>query len=359
MTKPTPKTELSSTDVVKKPGRSHLVIALKEVRRVSLMILLTLLVLLAVTFFMGRVMPADPVLALIGEQADESTYQTVYKQLGLDKPLIVQFGLYVKDIATGNFGIARTTGNPVLVDIGRVLPATIELATLSLILGVIAGVPLGIFAAVRRNSAWDHGVRFFSLLGHSVPNFWLGMMALVVFYAKFGWIGGSGRVSIFFIDTVDPVTGSILIDSIIARDWNLFGNALRHVIMPALILASGSMAFISRMTRSFMLEQLSQEYVLTARVKGLSRGQVIHHAFRNIKVQLVTIIILSYGGLLDGAVLTETVFAWPGFGQYLTTGLMNNDMNVVLACVLLVGVIFVSMNLFADALYRLLDPRTR
>ncbi len=359
MTKPTQETELNSADTRKKSGRSHLAIALKEVRRVSLMILLTLLVLLAATFFMGRVMPADPVLALIGEQADESTYQTVYKQLGLDKPLLVQFGLYVKDIATGNFGIARTTGNPVLVDIGRVLPATIELATLSLILGVIAGVPLGIFAAVRRNSAWDHSVRFFSLLGHSVPNFWLGMMALVVFYAKFGWIGGSGRVSIFFIDTVDPVTGSILIDSIIARDWNLFGNALRHMIMPALILASGSMAFISRMTRSFMLEQLSQEYVLTARVKGLSRGQVVHHAFRNIKVQLVTIIILSYGGLLDGAVLTETVFAWPGFGQYLTNGLMNNDMNVVLACVLLVGVIFVSMNLFADALYRLLDPRTR
>jgi len=134
---------------------------------------------------------------------------------------------------------------------------------------------------------------------------------------------------------------------------------LRHVIMPALILASGSMAFISRMTRSFMLEQLSQEYIITARVKGLSRGQVVYHAFRNIKIQLVTIIILSYGGLLDGAVLTETVFAWPGFGQYLTAGLMNSDMNAVLGCVLLVGVTFVSLNLLADALYRILDPRTR
>jgi peptide/nickel transport system permease protein len=359
MTQFTPESELSSPNGKQKSARAHLVIALIEVRRVSVMVLLTLLVLLAVTFFLGRVMPTDPVLALIGEQADESTYQTVYKQLGLDRPLIVQFGIYVKDIATGNFGIALTTGNPVIEDIRRVLPATMELATLSLILGVIAGVPLGIVAAVRRNSAWDHGVRFFSLLGHSIPNFWLCMMALVVFYAKFGWIGGSGRVSIFFIDTVDPVTGSILIDSIIAHNWEVLGNALRHVIMPALILASGSMAFISRMTRSFMLDQLSQEYVLTARVKGLSRVQVVHHAFRNIKVQLVTIIILSYGGLLDGAVLVETVFAWPGFGQYLTTGLMNSDMNAVLACVLLVGVIFVSLNLFADALYRVLDPRTR
>ncbi len=340
-------------------GRSRLVIVMYELRRVLVTVLLTLLVLMAVTFFLGRVMPTDPVVALIGEQADESTYQTVYKQLGLDRPLIVQFGIYVKDLATGNFGIALTTGNPVVDDIRRVLPATIELATLSLILGVFAGVPLGILAAVRRNSAWDHVVRFFSLLGHSIPNFWLGMMALVVFYANFGWIGGSGRVSIFFIDTVDPVTGSILIDSILAQNWVVFGNALRHVIMPSLILASASMAFISRMTRSFMLEQLSQEYVTTAKVKGLSKVKVVHHAFRNIQVQLLTIIILSYGGLLDGAVLTETVFAWPGFGQYLTAGLMNGDMNAVMACVLLVGIIFVSMNLVADALYRVLDPRTR
>ena len=359
MTQFTQDTDLSNSQELQTSSRSHLVIALTEVRRVTVMVLLTLLVLLAVTFFLGRVMPTDPVIALIGEQADESTYQTVYKQLGLDKPLIVQFGIYVKDIASGNFGIARTTGNPVMDDIRRVLPATMELATLSLLLGVIAGVPLGIIAAVKRNTAWDHFVRFFSLLGHSIPNFWLCMMALVVFYAILGWIGGSGRVSIFYIDTVDPVTGSILIDSILAQNWDVFGDALRHVIMPALILASGSMAFISRMTRSFMLEQLNQEYVITARVKGLSRGKVIYHAFRNIKVQLITIIILSYGGLLDGAVLTETVFAWPGFGQYLTAGLMNSDMNAVLACVLLVGIVFVSLNLLADALYRLLDPRTR
>jgi peptide/nickel transport system permease protein len=359
MTQFTQDPELSRPQGKQKSSRSRLVIAMTEVRRVSVMVILTLLVLLAVTFFLGRMMPTDPVLALIGEQADESTYQTVYKQLGLDKPLIVQFGIYIRDIATGNFGIARTTGNPVMEDIRRVLPATMELATLSLILGVIAGVPLGIFAAVRQNSGWDHSVRFFSLLGHSIPNFWLCMMALVVFYAKLDWIGGSGRVSIFFIDTVNPVTGSILIDSIIAHNWEVLGNALRHVIMPALILASGSMAFISRMTRSFMLEQLSQEYIITAKVKGLSRAQVVYHAFRNIKVQLVTIIILSYGGLLDGAVLTETVFAWPGFGQYLTTGLMNSDMNAVLACVLLVGVTFVTLNLLADALYRVLDPRTR
>jgi peptide/nickel transport system permease protein len=304
-------------------------------------------------------MPTDPVLAIIGEQADEITYQTVHRQLGLDKPLPVQFAIYVRDIFTGNFGTALTTGNPVAEDIMRVWPATLELATLSLILGVLAGVPLGIAAAVYRNRWIDHVVRFFSLLGHSIPNFWLGLMALVVFYARLGWVGGGGRTSIYFIDAVERVTGLILVDSLLAGNQAVFLNALSHVIMPALILASASMAFLSRMTRSFMLEQLNQEYVVTARVKGLSGAGVVWHAFRNIGVQLTTIIVLSYGGLLDGAVLTETVFSWPGFGQYLTTGLMNGDMNVVMACVVLVGTVFVTLNMVADTLYRLLDPRTR
>jgi peptide/nickel transport system permease protein len=196
-------------------------------------------------------------------------------------------------------------------------------------------------------------------LGHSIPNFWLGLMALVVFYVKLDWIGGAGRTSIFYIDAVDRVTGSILVDALIAGNQEVFFDALRHVVMPALILASSAMAFLSRMTRSFMLEQLNQEYVVTARVKGLSKGGVVWHAFRNIAVQLLTIVILSYGGLLDGAVLTETVFSWPGFGQYLTAGLMNGDMNVVLTCVVLVGAVFVTMNLVADTLYRVLDPRMR
>jgi peptide/nickel transport system permease protein len=321
--------------------------------------LVTLLGLLTVTFFIGRLMPIDPVVAIIGEQADEATYQTVYKQLGLDKPLPMQFLIYIGDVSTGDFGYSTTTGNPVLEDIARTWPATMELATLALMLGVLLGVPLGIVAAINRNSAYDHLVRFFSLLGHSIPNFWLGLMMLVVFYAGLGWIGGAGRTSLRYIDAFDPITGSILIDTILLGRWDIFVDALRHVIMPALILASGSMAFISRMTRSFMLEQLGQEYIITAKVKGLGRKGVILHAFRNIGVQLTTVIILSYGGLLDGAVLTETVFAWPGFGRYMTSGLMNGDMNVILGCVIVVGIIFVSMNIIADFLYRYLDPRTK
>jgi len=318
-----------------------------------------LLGLAALTFFIGRVMPVDPVVAIVGDQADQQTYREVYARLGLDKPLPVQFAYYLRDIATGNFGTAIGTGHPVIDDIKRVFPATLELATLALIAGVLLGVPMGVAAAVWQGRASDHIVRLFGLIGHSVPHFWLGLIALVVFYAHLGWIGGSGRLSLGFVDAVPNVTGMILVDAALDRNWEVFRDALRHIVMPALILATTSMAYLSRLTRSFMLEQLGQEYVTTARIKGLSRFRVTLHAFRNIAVQLVTVIVLAYGGLLDGAVLTETVFGWPGFGQYLTTGLLAGDMNVVLTCTLLVGLIFLTLNLLSDVLYRTLDPRTR
>jgi peptide/nickel transport system permease protein len=327
--------------------------------RLAATVAFTLLGLAALTFFIGRVMPVDPVTALVGDQADQQTYRAVHERLGLDKPIAVQFGYYLRDIATGNFGTAITTGHPVIEDIRRVFPATLELATLALLGGVLLGVPLGVAAAVWKGRWADHVVRFFGLVGYSVPHFWLGLIALVVFYAKLGWIGGSGRLSLGFVDAVPDVTGMILVDALLDRNTEVFVDALRHIVMPALILATTSMAYLSRMTRSFMLEQLSQEYVVTARIKGLSEWGVTLHAFRNIGVQLLTIVVLAYGGLLDGAVLTETVFGWPGFGQYLTSGLLAGDMNVVLTCTLLVGVIFLALNLLSDVLYRTLDPRTR
>ncbi|MGD9829131.1 MAG: ABC transporter permease [Hyphomicrobiaceae bacterium] len=331
----------------------------KAAGRLAVTVFVTLIGLLLLTFLIGRVMPVDPVLAIIGDQADEETYRKVFTQLGLDRPLYMQFLYYLHDIFTGNFGTAIATGHPVVQDIARVFPATMELATLALIGGVLFGVPLGILAAVYRGSWIDHLVRIFGLLGYSIPNFWLGLMALVVFYAGLGWIGGSGRISFHNIGVVEPVTGSVLLDAMIAGNWEVAEDAFRHVVMPALILANTSMAYISRMTRSFMLEQLNQEYVTTARIKGLSGARVTWHAFRNIGVQLLTVIVLAYGGLLDGAVLTETVFGWPGFGQYLTAGLLTGDMNVVLTCTLMIGVIFLSLNLLSDMLYRVLDPRTK
>jgi peptide/nickel transport system permease protein len=334
-------------------------VRIAAIARLVATVAVTLIGLAALTFFIGRVMPVDPVIAIVGEQADQETYRAVYVQLGLDKPLPVQFAYYLRDIASGNFGTAIGTGHPVIDDIRRVFPATLELATLALLGGVLLGVPLGVAAAVWKGRTADHVARLFGLIGYSVPHFWLGLMALVVFYAWLGWIGGSGRVSLGFMDVVPDVTGMILVDALLDGNWEVFRDALRHIVMPALILATTSMAYLSRMTRSFMLEQLAQEYVTTARIKGLSEWRVTLHAFRNIGVQLLTIIVLAYGGLLDGAVLTETVFGWPGFGQYLTTGLLAGDMNVVLTCTLLVGVIFLTFNLASDVLYHLLDPRTR
>jgi peptide/nickel transport system permease protein len=221
-------------------------------------------------------------------------------------------------------------------------------------------VPLGVAAAVFRGSVIDHLVRLVALFGYSAPTFWLGLMGLIVFYAMLGWVGGPGRVDTFYLDIVEPVTGLLLVDSLLAGEPEVFESALRHIILPASILGYASTAYIARMTRSFMLEQLNQEYVTTARVKGLSRSRVIwRHAFPNILVQLVTVIALAYAFLLEGAVLTETVFAWPGFGRYLTLGLLAGDMNAVLACTLIIGLTFIVLNLVSDLLYRLLDPRTR
>ena len=323
-------------------------------------ILATLLGLLALTFFIGRMLPVDPVVAIIGQQADQATYDMVYHQLGLDRPLPVQFFFYARAMLTGDFGNALFTGHRVAEDLARVVPATIELATFAIAIGVGFGVPVGMLAAVFRGSPIDHIARIIGLLGYSSPTFWLGLMGLIIFYAMLGLVGGPGRLDVSYIDIIEPRTGLILVDSLLAGETDLFWNALSHIVLPASILGYGSMAYISRMTRSFMLEQLSQEYVVAARVKGLSRWNVIwHHAFRNILVQLVTIVALAYAFLLEGAVLTETVFAWPGFGRYLTSGLLAGDMNAVLACVLMIGVIFIALNLLADVLYRMLDPRTR
>ncbi len=323
-------------------------------------VLITLLGLLVLTFLIGRVMPLDPVLSIVGPDADRSTYEQVYRQLGLDRPLPVQFGYYLRDLLHGDLGHAMLTGHPVREDLARVLPATLELATLAILLGTGLGVPLGVYAATRRGRLGDHLVRLFSLVGYSTPVFWFGMMGLLVFYAWLGWAGGIGRVGIAFEGTVPTVTGLLLVDSLLAGDGAAFRSALRHITLPACILGLHAMAYISRMTRSFMLAQLSQEYVLAARVKGLPERTVVWgHAFRNILVQLLTIVALAYGGLLEGAVLIETVFGWPGFGQYLTSSLLLGDMAAVMGSVLVVGVIFVSINLVTDALYRVFDPRTQ
>jgi peptide/nickel transport system permease protein len=321
---------------------------------------LTYLGLLAVTFFIGRVIPVDPALAIAGDRAPEHVLQRVREELGLNKPLPEQFVVYVGKALRGDFGTSVLTSNPVWDDIKKTFPATFELATCGILIGAGLGVPLGVWAAVRRGGLVDHTVRVVGLVGYSVPVFWLGLMALVLFYAKLGWVSGPGRIDIAYEYSVERVTGVLLFDAARAGEWEAFRNALSHLALPAGLLGYFSLAYISRMTRSFMLNELSQEYIVAARAKGLSEMRIIwRHALRNAMVPLVTVIALSYAGLLEGSVLTETVFSWPGLGLYITNSLQNADMNAVLGGTLVVGTIFVGLNLLSDLLYRLLDPRTR
>ena len=333
---------------------------LQSIASFVLAIVLTYLGLLAVTFFIGRVMPVDPVLAVVGDSASEATIARVREDMGLNKPLVEQFAIYVSKVVRGDFGVSVLTSNPVMQDIRRTFPATIELATLGIFIGVGLGVPLGVWAAVRRGGVVDQLVRVMALVGYSVPIFWLGLMGLVLFYAKLGWVAGPGRIDVAYEYSVASVTGFLLIDSAMAGEWEAFGNVLSHLLLPASLLGYFSLAYISRMTRSFMLAELAQEYVVAARAKGLSESRIIwRHALRNAMVPLVTVIALSYAGLLEGSVLTETVFAWPGLGLYITNSLQNADMNAVLGGTIVVGSVFVGLNLLSDLLYKVLDPRTR
>ncbi|WP_299819731.1 ABC transporter permease [uncultured Jannaschia sp.] len=333
---------------------------LRATLRILLSVSVTILGLLALTFFIGRLLPLDPVLAILGDDASQEAVDRLTARLGLDRPLHEQFLSYVVNSLTFDFGESLTSGRPVIEDIARVFPATLELATLAMIFGTGIGIPLGVLAAANRDSWIDQCVRVISLIGYSAPIFWLGLLGLSIFYAGLGWVGPPGRIDIVHQYDIETWSGLYLVDSAIAGQWDIFADVFGRIVLPASILAYGAMAYISRMTRSFMLEQFGQEYIIAARAKGASKRRVIwQHAFPNIAVQLVTVVALSYAFLLEGAVLTETVFAWPGFGRYLTTALLRADMNAVLGCTLLIGLIFIGLNLLSDLFYRIFDPRTR
>jgi peptide/nickel transport system permease protein len=333
---------------------------MKSAARLLASIALTFLGLLAVTFFIGRVIPVDPVLAIVGDRAPEHVVQRMREEMGLNKPLPVQFGIYLAKAVRGDFGTSVLTSNPVLQDIRKAFPATLELATCGILLGAGLGVPLGVWAAVRRGGWVDQAVRVMGLVGYSVPIFWLGLMGLLLFYARLGWVAGPGRIDVAFEYSVPAWSGLLLLDAAASGEWEAFGNAFSHLALPASLLGYFSLAYISRMTRSFMLNELAAEYVVAARAKGLGEARLVwRHALRNAMVPLVTVIALSYAGLLEGSVLTETVFAWPGLGLYITNSLQNADMNAVLGGTIVVGTVFIGLNMLSDALYRLLDPRTR
>ncbi len=319
---------------------------------------LTLLGLSILTFCIGRVMPTDPVLAMLGDSAPQPVVERARQELGLDQPIWMQYGHYINQLLHGDLGRSILTSNSVTDDIFRYFPATLELATAAIIIAALVGIPLGVWAAVRQGSWLDQTIRVICLAGHSLPVFILALLSLLIFYAVLGIAPGPGRQDIIFQDMVPQVTGLLTVDSLLAGDIDAFKDALAHMVQPVLILAYFSMAYITRMTRTFMLNALSGEFITTARAKGLSSRRVIwRHAFPTVAVQLVTVLALTYASLLEGAVVTENVFSWPGLGQYLTTALLNADMNPVVGATLLVGAVYVLLNLLADILYRLLDPR--
>ncbi len=332
----------------------------QSILRTSLSVATTLLGLLLVTFVISRLLPADPVLAIVGDHASESTIAKARHDLGLDKPILTQFAIYLGNVATGDLGKSVRTGRPILRELAHVFPATLELATLGTLIGVVFGIPLGVLAATRKDTMIDHLIRLIGLIGYSVPIFWLGLMGLLVFYAKLDLLPGPGRLDFGYEEMVVPVTGLMTIDTLLAGDVALFGNALAHLILPASLLGYFSLAYISRMTRSLMLGQLRQEYILTARVKGVSEARIVwKHAMGNILVPLLTVVALSYGNLLEGSVLTETVFSWRGLGLYITDSIFGQDLPAVMGGTIAVGAIFIVINMLTDVAYRVLDPRAR
>ena len=351
---------MSQNYFVKKRKTELLLTRTLPMAQFLLTLAVTFLGLLAITFVIGRVVPIDPVVAVVGDRASIETYNATKEAMGLDDPLLVQFARYIGQVVQGDLGMSVSTGRPVAEDLARVFPATFEMATLGIIIGVVIGVPMGVIAAARQGRLADQIIRVIGLAGYAIPAFWLGLIGLVVFYANLRWVGGPGRID-FFLDGMVPTrTGLLLIDSLLDGNGEAFRSAFSHIILPAFILGFFALAYIARMTRSFMLEQLGQEFITTARVKGVPERLILwRHAFRPIRVQLITVIGLSYAGLLEGSVMIETVFSWPGIGNYLTTALLNADMNAVLGATLVIGALFVGINKGSDALYRWLDPRAR
>ncbi|VTM61726.1 putative ABC transport system permease component [Klebsiella pneumoniae] len=285
-------------------------------------LLLTLFGLLLVTFSLSALSPVDRVLQIVGDHASQSTYDQVRHQLGLDQPLPVQFWHYLVNLAHGDLGIASATGQPVLHDLLAVFPATLELATLALIVGAVLGIVAGVLCARYAGSPWDLAVRTFTLLGNSVPIFWLGLLMLALFYARLQWAPGPGRLDDIYQYTVEPRSGFALIDTWLSGDTAAFKNAIGHLALPVLVLAYYSLASITRLTRSACLSEMNKEYILLARAKGAGEMTILlRHVLPNIRGTLLTVTALAWTSMLEGAVLTETVFSWPGIGRYLTTAL--------------------------------------
>jgi peptide/nickel transport system permease protein len=314
-----------------------------------------------ISFALSQAVPADPVTANLGEQAasNPEVVAAFRHRWGLDRPLPEQYGIYLWNVLHGDLGTSITTKQPVAQDLRRHLPATIELAVAAMAISIFIGIPLGVLAAARRDGVIDQVARVVSLIGVSMPIFWLGLVAIVVFYAWLGWAPPPGRLGAR-IEPPPFATGFVLLDALLARRGDVVKDALAHLILPALVLSSYSLGVITRVMRASMLEVLGEDYVRTARAKGVSeRAVMIGHAARNSLIPTLTVIGLSFGGLLSGAVVTESVFSWPGLGLYAFRSATSLDFPAIMGVGIVVATVYVLVNLAVDVTYGLIDPRIR
>ncbi|WP_376960901.1 ABC transporter permease subunit [Azospirillum sp. A26] len=326
--------------------------------RVSLVIP-TFLGITFLTFILIRLVPGDPIEVRVGERGiAPERLAALRHELGLDQSLWQQFLDYVGNVLSGDFGLSLVTHNSVLSEFVTLFPATLELALCAMLFATLVGLPAGILAAVKRGSLFDHGVMGASLTGYSMPIFWWGLLLILFFSVALGWTPVSGRLDLVYY--VEPVTGFMLIDTLMAGDYEAFRSALSHLILPTIVLGTVPLAVVARMTRSAMLEVLGEDYIRTARAKGLASGRVIGmHALRNALIPVVTVIGLQVGTLLGGAILTETIFSWPGVGKWLIESINRRDYPALQGGVLLIATSVILVNLLVDVLYGVLNPRIR
>jgi dipeptide transport system permease protein len=312
-----------------------------------------------VAFIFIRTLPGDPVLLLAGERGmSEERHAALMAEMGFDKPIIVQYGKYLLQLASGDFGTSIITKKPVLTEFMTLFPATVELSLVAMFVAVFFGLPSGMIAATRRGSVFDHTVMTGALTGYSMPIFWWGLLLIIFFSGILGWTPVSGRISLLYY--FEPVTGFMLIDSLLSGQDGAFGSALAHLILPAIVLGTIPLAVIARQTRSAMLEVLSEDYVRTARAKGLGPQRVIGlHALRNAMIPVITVIGLQVGVLFAGAILTETIFSWPGIGKWMVDSIFRRDYSAVQGGLLLIAAIIMLVNLVVDLLYGLINPQIR
>ncbi|HEY0735942.1 MAG TPA: ABC transporter permease [Herpetosiphonaceae bacterium] len=312
-----------------------------------------------ITFTLAQLVPVDPAAAALGQNARDDQIEAFRQQYGLDRSPLEQYLTYVNRLLHGDLGISIRTRRPVADDLRDFLPATIELSLAAMGVALVLGISLGILAAVQRNTLLDAAARIFALVGGSLPIFFLGLIMLAIFYSRLRWLPGPGRLDALF-QPPPRVTGMYTIDSLLAGDWTLFRNSLSHLILPAATLGYFSTAVLLRMTRSSMLEVLNQDYIRTARSKGLrERIVLLRHALKNSMIPVLTTIGITFGSLLSGAVLTETIFGWPGLGRYATSSATSLDFPAVMGVTLIAAIVYPVVNTLVDIGYHLLDPRIR